>query len=287
MFEGFKLEIVDLPEASLRVRFGGSGPPLLLLHGHPRTHATWHRVAPLLAASHTVVCPDLRGFGQSSIPAATVDHVGSSKRAKARDCIALMSYLGFHRFAIAGHDRGSNTAFRAAMDHPSAISHLIVMDSVPILEAVERCDAQFARLWWHWFFYAQPDKPERAIMADPDGWYGWSAETMGAEAYADYKEAIHNPQVVHGMLEDYRAGLSIDHLHDADDRRAGRRVASPTLALWSLRDDLEMLYGNVLDVWRPWTTELKGQGIDSGHHMAEEAPGAVATAVLDFLGGHP
>ncbi|MER9352446.1 alpha/beta hydrolase [Mesorhizobium sp. M0514] len=283
MFEGFKLETVDLPESSLRVRYGGSGPPLLLLHGHPRTHVTWHRVAPLLAADHTVVCPDLRGFGRSSVPADAVDHAGSSKRAKARDCIALMRHLGFGRFAIAGHDRGSYTAFRAAMDHPSAISHLIVMDSVPILEALERCDARFAKLWWHWFFFAQPDKPERAIMADPDAWYGGSAESMGAEAYVDYKDAIHDPNVVHGMLEDYRAGLAIDQLHDTDDRKAGRRVACPTLALWSARDDLEALYGNVLDVWRPWTTELKGQPIESGHHMAEEAAEAVAAAVMAFL----
>ncbi|MER8902588.1 alpha/beta hydrolase [Mesorhizobium sp. M0772] len=283
MFEGFKLETVDLPESSLRVRYGGSGPPLLLLHGHPRTHVTWHRVAPLLAADHTVVCPDLRGFGQSSVPADAVDHAGSSKRAKARDCIALMGHLGFRRFAIAGHDRGSYTAFRTAMDHPPAISHLIVMDSVPILEALERCDARFAKLWWHWFFFAQPDKPERAIMADPDAWYGGSAESMGAEAYVDYKDAIHDPNVVHGMLEDYRAGLAIDQLHDTDDRKAGRRVACPTLALWSARDDLEALYGNVLDVWRPWTTELKGQRIDSGHHMAEEAADAVAAAVMAFL----
>ncbi|MER9446299.1 MULTISPECIES: alpha/beta hydrolase [unclassified Mesorhizobium] len=283
MFEGFKLETVDLPESSLRVRYGGSGPPLLLLHGHPRTHVTWHRVAPLLAADHTVVCPDLRGFGRSSVPADAVDHAGSSKRAKARDCIALMRHLGFGRFAIAGHDRGSYTAFRTAMDHPSAISHLIVVDSVPILEALERCDARFAKLWWHWFFFAQPDKPERAIMANPDAWYGGSAQSMGAEAYVDYKDAIHDPNVVHGMLEDYRAGLAIDQLHDADDRKAGRRVACPTLALWSARDDLEALYGNVLDVWRPWTTELKGQPIESGHHMAEEAAEAVAAAVMAFL----
>lgn len=283
MFEGFKLETVDLPESSLRVRYGGSGPPLLLLHGHPRTHVTWHRVAPLVAADHTVVCPDLRGFGQSSVPADAVDHAGSSKRAKARDCIALMRHLGFRRFAIAGHDRGSYTAFRTAMDHPSAISHLIVVDSVPILEALERCDARFAKLWWHWFFFAQPDKPERAIMANPDAWYGGSAQSMGAEAYVDYKDAIHDPNVVHGMLEDYRAGLAIDQLHDADDRKAGRRVACPTLALWSARDDLEALYGNVLDVWRPWTTELKGQPIESGHHMAEEAAEAVAAAVMAFL----
>lgn len=283
MFDGFRLEIVDLAEASLRVRYGGSGPPLLLLHGHPRTHATWHRVAPLLAAEYTVVCPDLRGFGQSSVPQDSDSHIGSSKRAKARDCIALMDHLGFDRFAIGGHDRGSYTAFRTAMDHSQAISHLIVMDCVPILDALERCDARFAELWWHWFFYAQPQKPERAIMSDPEAWYGGSADAMGAEAYADYLKAIQNPKVVHGMLEDYRAGLTIDHLHDLHDREAGRRIACPTLALWSTGDDLETIYGDVLDVWRPWTTALTGQGIESGHHMAEEAPQAVAEAIGAFL----
>ena len=162
---GSNLISIAVPEAMLRVRYGGSGPPVLLLHGHPRTHTTWYRVAPLLAASHTVVCPDLRGFGQSSKPPDALDHSGSSKRAKARDCVALMKQLGFERFAIVGHDRGSYTAFRTAMDHPLAVSHLAVLDGVPIIEALDRCTARFARAWWHWFFFGQPDKPERAILA--------------------------------------------------------------------------------------------------------------------------
>ena len=285
MFEGFKLEYVDLTEATLRVRYGGAGSPCLLLHGHPRTHVTWHRVAPLLAERHTVVCPDLRGFGRSSIPEDSPDHAGSSKRAKARDCVALMRHLGFERFAVAGHDRGSYTAFRTAMDHPSAVSHLVVMDGVPILEAVERCGVRFATRWWHWFFFMQPEKPERAIMADPDAWYGGDADQMGPEAFADFHAAIHDPRVVHGMLEDYRAGLTIDHLHDAEDRAAGRRVMCPTLVLWSIRDDLEMLYGDVLSVWRPWATELAGIRINSGHHMTEEASVEVAAAIGSFIGG--
>lgn len=283
MFNGFHLEMIKLPEAVLRVRHGGAGPPILLLHGHPRTHATWHRVAPILAREHTVVCPDLHLFGRSSIPQDTEDHRGSSKRAKARDCIALMRHLGFDRFAIAGHDRGCYTAFRTAMDFPSAVTHFIALDGVPILEAIERCDARFAKAWWHWFFFAQAEKPERAINTDPDAWYGGSAEQMGAEAYADYREAIHDPGVVHGMMEDYRAGLAIDHLHDAEDRAAGRRIACPTLVLWSLRDDLEWLYGDVLDVWRPWTTNLRGKGLDCGHHMAEEAPQALTAEILAFI----
>jgi haloacetate dehalogenase len=283
MFDDFHLEIIELPEATLRVRYGGTGPPILLLHGHPRTHATWHRVAPVLAREHTVVCPDLRGFGQSSIPEDTDDHIGSSKRAKARDCVALMRHLNLDRFAVVGHDRGCYTAFRTAMDHPSAVTHFIALDGVPILEALERCDARFATAWWHWFFFAQPRKPEQAISIDPDAWYGGSAEQMGAEAYADYWAAIHNPRVVHGMIEDYRAGLAIDHLHDAEDRQAGRRIACPTLVLWALRDDLEKLYGDVLGVWRPWTTTLVGKGLECGHHMAEEAAEALATEILAFV----
>jgi haloacetate dehalogenase len=283
MFEGFALQKIDVPDASLRVRHGGSGSPVLLLHGHPRTHATWHRVAPILARSHTVVCPDLRGFGQSSKAPECPNHEGSSKRAKARDCVALMQRLGFESFAIVGHDRGSYTAFRAAMDHPQAITHLAVLDGVPILEALERCDSRFAQAWWHWFFFAQPDTPERAIMNDPDAWYGGSAEAMGREAYEDSRIAIHDPATIHGMIEDYRAALGVDREHDEADRRAGRRLACPVLALWSLKDDLERLYGDVLAVWRPWAADLRGRGIDCGHHMSEEAPGELAEELLSFL----
>lgn len=283
MFEGFRLETVELSEATLRVRHGGSGPPVLLLHGHPRTHMAWHRVAPLLAAHHTVVCPDLRGFGESSKPADTPDHFGSSKRAKARDCVELMRHLGFDRFSIVGHDRGSYTAFRTAMDHPEAIEKAIMLDGVPILEALERCDARFATEWWHWFFFAQPEKPERAILADPDAWYGGDAKAMGEASFADFQRAIHDPATVHGMIEDYRAGLSVDHLHDREDRKRGRRIECPAMVLWSLRDDLERLYGDVLEVWRPWTTSVVGHGLDCGHHMAEEAPEALASALLDFF----
>jgi haloacetate dehalogenase len=248
MFEGFALETVDLPEASLRVRRGGSGPAVLLLHGHPRTHATWHRVAPLLAGSHAVVCPDLRGYGRSSKPPTTADHAPYSKRAMAGDCVALMRRLGHARFAVVGHDRGAYVAFRAAMDHPGAVSRLVVLDAVPIVEALERCDAGFAASWWHWFFFAQPGKPERAILADPDAWYGNAPERMGAEAYEDYRAAIHDPATVHAMMEDYRAGLGVDRAHDEEDRRAGRRLGCPMLFLWARRDDLEDLYGDPLAV---------------------------------------
>lgn len=282
-FEGFKLEKVKLDEATIRFRYGGTGSPIVLLHGHPRTHTTWYKVAPQLAEKYTVICPDLRGFGQSSIPKDTPDHKGSSKREKAKDCIQLMKNLGFSKFAIAGHDRGAYTAFRTAMDHPDVITHLAVLDGVPILEALRRCDENFAKAWWHWFFFGQADKPERAILADPDSWYAGTREKMGAMNYKDYYSAIHNPETVHGMVEDYRAGLGIDRAHDDEDWRQGRKIQCPVLCLWSIYDDLESLYGDVLSIWKNWAPNVRGYGIESGHHMAEEAPDQLSKALLQFL----
>jgi haloacetate dehalogenase len=277
MFDGFALERIDVGDAVLRVRHGGSGPPVLLLHGHPRTHTTWHRVAPLLADGHAVVCPDLRGYGESSKPATTPDHEPYSKRAMGRDCIRLMHALGHERFAVVGHDRGAYVAFRTALDHPDAVAALAVLDAVPIAEALERCDARFAAAWWHWFFLGQTEKPaERVISADPEAWYRPNRDRMGEENLADYLRAIHDPATVHAMCEDYRAGLGIDRAHDEADRAAGRRVACPTLVVWALQDDLEDLYGDPLAVWTPWAADLRGATIDSGHHMAEEAPEELA-----------
>lgn len=283
MFDGFSLERIALAEATLRVRMGGSGPPLLLLHGHPRTHATWHRVAPILAERYTVICPDLRGFGQSTKPADTPDHSGSSKRAKARDCVELMSYLGFKRFGLVGHDRGSYTAFRTAMDHPASVSRLAILDGIPIADALARCDARFASAWWHWFFFAQAEKPERSILADPDAWYGGSPATMGVEAYADFHSAIHDPATVHGMIEDYRAGLGLDRKHDEADRAAGRKLDCPLLVLWSALDDLEDLHGDILGIWRAWAADVRGRSLNCGHHMAEEAPDELAAELGWFF----
>ncbi|MEU6743713.1 alpha/beta fold hydrolase [Streptosporangium sandarakinum] len=288
MFEGFTEERIDTGEAELFVRHGGSGPPLLLLHGHPRTHATWHRVAPLLADGFTVVCPDLRGYGRSSKPPTTSDHEPYSKRAMARDCVALMHALGHERFAVAGHDRGAYVAQRVAMDHPDAATRLVVMDAVPIGEALDRADARFAAAWWHWFFLGQTDKPaERVISADPDAWYRGTPEQMGAEAYEDYRRAIHDPATVHAMCEDYRAGLGVDRTADDADRRAGRKITCPVLFLWSERDDMEDLYGDPLAIWRDWAGDVRGASIDSGHHMAEEAPAELAAELRRFLGARP
>jgi haloacetate dehalogenase len=283
-FEGFTLDRVDVGDVVLRVRHGGSGPPVLLLHGHPRTHVTWHRVAAQLAATHTVVCPDLRGYGESSKPPTTEDHMPYSKRAMAGDCVELMRLLGHERFAVGGHDRGSYVAFRLALDHPQRIGRLVVMDSIPIADVLARCDARFARAWFHWFFLGQTDKPaERLITANPDAWYTASGDHMGDEAFADYRRAISDPATVHAMCEDYRAGLTVDRAHDEDDRGAGRRIACPTLVLWSERDDLVELFGDPVPIWQEWADDVSSGSIDSGHHMAEEAPEELADALRRFL----
>ena len=286
MFDDFATEMIDVGETELFVRYGGSGSPLLLLHGHPRTHATWHRVAPLLAPHHTVICPDLRGYGRSGKPPTTPGHEPYSKRTTARDLVTLMRTLGHDRFAVAGHDRGSYVAHRLTADHPDAVTRLVVMDGIPIGEALARADATFAARWWHWFFLGQTAKPaDRVISADPDAWYKPpGAAAMGEENHADYLEAIHDPATVTAMCEDYRAGLGIDRAHDEADRAAGRQIQCPTLVLWSIHDDLEQLYGDPLAVWRPWVAgELQGGRIDSGHHMAEEAPEELAAALRAFL----
>lgn len=286
-FGDFTLDRIDAGGVVLRVRHGGAGPPVLLLHGHPRTHATWHRVAPLLARTHTVVCPDLPGYGESSKPPTTPDHAPYSKRAMAGNCLALMRALGHDRFAVAGHDRGSYVAFRLAMDHPAAVSRLVVMDGVPIGEALARCDARFAAKWWHWFFLGNPAaQADRVINADPDAWYGRSSgarQRMGEQGWADFQRAIHDPDTVRAMCEDYRAGLGLDREHDDADAAAGRRLGCPVLMVWATRDDMERLYGDPVAIWRRWADTVTGQPIASGHHIAEEAPDDLAAALASFL----
>ena len=284
MFDGFADDRVEVGEVVLRVRHGGSGPPVLLVHGHPRTGATWHLVARrLVDAGFRVVCPDMRGYGQSSKPPLRPDHAQQSKRAVAGDLVGLMRRLGHDRFCLAGHDRGCYVALRLALDHPGAVTRLAVLDGIPISEALARADARFARMWWHWFFYAQPVRPERSIGRDPDAWYGGTAEHMGAEAFEEYRAAIHDPDTVREMLEDYRAGLGPDRAHEEADRAAGRVVACPTLFLWSSRDDMVELYGDPLEIWRGWAPDVRGHQIESGHHMAEENPRDLARALADFF----
>ncbi|GEK81437.1 alpha/beta fold hydrolase [Agrococcus baldri] len=284
MFEGFEERLVDVGDARIFARSAGDGPPVLLLHGHPRTSATWHRVAPrLVDAGFAVVCADLRGYGRSRGPAPTGDHAAHSKRAVAGDMRALMARLGHERFSVAGHDRGSYVALRLALDHPESIARVALLDCLPITEHLDRIDAEFARRWFHWFFFAQPETPERVILADPLAWY--RADPQAADpATREWAAAVQDPEVVRAMLEDYRAGLTIDAEHERADRAAGRTLTMPALVLWSLRDDLEQLHGDPLEIWRAWADDVRGHGIDSGHHMAEEAPEALDAALASFFG---
>jgi haloacetate dehalogenase len=287
VFDEFVLEQVDVGEVSVRVRHGGAGTPVVLLHGHPRTHTTWHEVARRLAPRHVVVCPDLRGYGGSTLPPDAPDHSQSSKRAMARDVVALMSHLGHDRFAVVGHDRGSAVAYRTALDSPEHVARLVVMDGLPLVEHLERTDATFAREWWHWWFLGQTDKPaERVINADPEAWYSTPPpEAIGRENHDDLWAALRDPDVVHGMCEDYRAGLGVDRANDEADRAAGRRITCPTLLLESRHDDLD-IHGDPAAIWAHWLARpLLHRVIDSGHHQAEEAPEQVAEELLEFLAG--
>ena len=284
-FQGANPQHLETPSGSIRVRIVGSGFPLLLLHGHPRTHTTWWQVAPLLGQRFTVVCADLPGFGKSYQPA-TIE--ASSGRAKAEALHAAMRVLGFNRFGVAGHDRGSYRAFRLAMDFPDAVAGLAIMDGVPIYEALTRADWRFARAWWHWFFFAQSTKAEAAILANPDLWYPVDEGRLGTANAADYREATRDPAVLRGMLADYRAGLEFDYAHDEADKLAGQRLRCPLALLWSARDDMEDLYGDPANPWSEWSSEIvMQQRIMSGHHMAEEAPHAVAQHLGTFFGGIP
>ncbi|MFE4950571.1 alpha/beta fold hydrolase [Leifsonia sp. NPDC056665] len=284
MFEGFVEEDVTVGEVRIHVRHGGRGPAVVLLHGHPRTGSTWHRVAPLLISrGFRVVVPDLRGYGRSSAPDPRRDHSQASKRAMADDVLELMRTLGHERFLVVGHDRGSYVAFRLAMDHPESVGAVALLDCIPIVEHLERITPEFAVAWYHWFFFAQPETPERVIMADPDAWYGGDPELMGRENFAERRRAIHDPRVVRAMLEDYRAGLGVDAAAEIADRAAARRITRPLLVLWSARDDLETLFGDPLGIWSDWADTVSGGPVQSGHHMAEEAPQELSAALVEFF----
>ena len=284
MFEGFRHEQIPTPEAIINVRFGGSGPPILLLHGFPQTHVIWHRVAPTLARDYTVVCADLRGYGDSSKPATTRDHEPYSKRAMARDQFALMQTLGFDEFTIVGHDRGGRCAYRMALDHPDRVNGLVVLDIIPTGETFRRADMSFGLGYWHWFFLAQPHPfPETVIGANPDAFYFHRGRSMFApEALAEYRRCYSDPATIRAMCEDYRAGATFDFERDEEDRRLQRKIACPVLALWGGRGQVGQWY-DVVEVWRAWANDIEGHALDCGHYLPEEAPEATLEFLLPFL----
>jgi haloacetate dehalogenase len=276
MFEGFELSDINTGWATtIRVRHGGSGPPLLLLHGNPQTHVMWHRVAPRLAEEFSVVATDLRGYGDSAKPSSAPDHLPYSKRVMARDQLEVMRQLGHERFFVAGHDRGGRVAYRMALDHPEQVLKLAVLDIIPTWEAYRRADMAFGLSYWHWYFLAQPfDFPERLIGADPDFYFlqrGEREQVFAPEALAEYLRCFRNPETIHAICEDYRAGATLDYRFDEIDHRQQRRIGCPTLALWGRRGALEQWY-DTLAIWRDWADDVRGRALDSGHYLPEEAP---------------
>jgi haloacetate dehalogenase len=289
MFDGFELHRVDTGEATIRARIGGEGLPLLLLHGNPQTHVMWHKVAPALSRRFTVVAADLRGYGVSSKPRTTPGHEPYSKRAMARDQVALMRHFGFERFALAGHDRGGRVAYRMALDHPEKVMRLAVLDILPTLEHYRRTEMRFAMGYWHWFFLPQPyPLPEKLIGGDPEWFFkrNWPAADeppvfFDSEAVEDYWKAFSDPQTVHAICEDYRAAATYDcHADEADFGR--RKIECPVLVLWGRKGILEKLY-DPIEVWRDWADDVRGRAIDGGHYLAEERPEETLGALEEFF----
>ncbi|WP_372623130.1 alpha/beta fold hydrolase [Falsiroseomonas sp.] len=291
MFKGFVEERRAGDGAELRLRRGGEGPPLLLLHGNPQTHVMWHKVAPVLAQRFTVVCPDLRGYGFSAKPPVSADHATYSKRAMAADMLALMRGLGFARFQVVSHDRGARVAHRLALDAPQAVARLCTMDIVPTLHHFESADMDFAMGYYHWFFLAQPHpKPERMILRDVEDWFDIQTSRepkdrgfFHPEARADYLAALHLAGTVEAICEDYRAAATIDLAHDRASRAAGQRIACPLLALWGAKGKVGAWY-QPLEVWRRYVAgPVAGAAVNSGHYLPEEAPEEVLAALDGFL----
>jgi haloacetate dehalogenase len=291
-FPGFTLETIMAGDGPIRLRRGGSGPPLLLLHGNPQTHVMWHAVAPKLAERFTVICPDLRGYGGSLKPPPTPDHAPYAKTVMARDMVEVMQHFGFARFLVGSHDRGARVSHRLALDFPEHVEKLAVLDIVPTIEHFERADMSFAMGYYHWFWFAQPHPfPEVVINAAPEAWF--RAHTarepkddgfFHLEALADYLACARNPDVIRGMCEDYRAAATIDLEHDRASRSAGKRVQCPMLVLWGSNGKIGQWY-EPLGIWRQYcAAEVTGGRVNSGHYLAEEAPAEVLAAFGRFFG---
>lgn len=286
LFPGFTAHRIRVSETEIACVVGGNGPPVLMLHGYPQTHAMWHRVAPTLAHDYTVVCADLRGYGDSGKPASDATHAAYSKRAMARDMVELMRDLGHPRFRLVGHDRGGRVAHRLCLDHPDAVAQVIMLDISPTKTMYAHTDRAFATAYYHWFFLIQPyDLPERLIGADPvyylrrklGGW-GTGLTHFDARALTEYERCFADPATIHATCEDYRAAASIDLEHDADDRR----VACPLLVLWGERGIVHRFF-HPLDDWGAIADDVQGRAMPAGHYLAEEVPDELLQEIKAFF----
>ncbi len=292
MFNGFEKRRVAVSETEISFVIGGSGPPLLLLHGYPQTHAMWHKVAPLLVDRYTVVAPDLRGYGDSGKPPSGDNHAGYAKRAMALDQVELMAALGFERFHLAGHDRGARVGYRMAYDHPERLRGLAILDVVATADIFASVDASLASAYFHWFLMLQPEPLAETLMgADPAYYLRWLLDkwctTPGAisePAFAEYLRCFSDPDTLHAMCEDYRAA-PLDIAHDTAD--AGRKITCPVLVLWGDRQQQHPGWPSMsLDIMATWQARaetVSGGPIACGHFLPEEAPQETATALLSFL----
>jgi haloacetate dehalogenase len=290
VFEGFATMQVDTGGARINARQGGSGSPVLLLHGFPQTHVLWHRVGPALAKEHTVVVADLRGYGDSSRPPSGDDHAGYAFRAMAADQVALMREFGHERFAVVGHDRGARVSHRMALDHPAAVTRLALLDILPTLHVYETVDAALATAYYHWFFFIQPAPlPERLIDGDPLGylhallgsWGGAGLSAFAPETLAEYERCFADPHARHAMLEDYRAAASVDLDHDRAD--LDRRVEAPTLVVWGEHGVVGRRPVDPLTVWGQRAADVRGAAVDAGHFLVDERPAETADLLATFL----
>ncbi|MBI5302761.1 MAG: alpha/beta hydrolase [Chloroflexi bacterium] len=289
MFESFKRVQINVGDVTINAVVGGNGRPLLLLHGYPQTHAIWHKVAPRLAQSFSVVAADLRGYGDSGKPEGALDHSNYSKRVMARDQVELMRQLGFEQFFLAGHDRGARVAHRLAVDHPERVWKLATLDISPTKKMYESTNQEFARAYYHWFFFIQPKPlPEKLIGGDAR-FYMLKKIGSGSAGLAPFTpEALNEylrcftPETIHGSCEDYRASASIDLEYDRTDIAAGRKVVCPMLALWGKHGVIEKCFSPV-DDWREVANDVCGHALPGGHYLAEEVPELVAVEWEEFF----
>ncbi len=286
-FDGFSERVIDVEGVEIYCRIGGKGPPLLLLHGCPQTHVMWYKIVPVLSRYFTVVACDLRGYGSSSKPMGEPDHANYSFRVMANDLIGVMGKLGYQSFSAIGHDRGARVLHRMALDHPSVLQRLVLLDILPTSFLYAQAEAGFAKTYWEWFFFIQEyDFPEKLLSSNVEAFLRYEigslldAGIISSEVWDEYLRALSGERAIHGMCEDYRAGATIDLAHDAADAQA--RIGCPVLVLWGSRNPIWQRF-DMVSVWKQYTDHVVGTGIDAGHYLAEEAPQETWKHIASFF----